>query len=63
MNNLKSSNWNTEFYARKVTSWVNNLTSDRRIFYYLSSATIMIYYQSVPEFQSKKFRMMVMKVQ
>ena len=22
MNNLKSSNWNTEFYARKVTSWV-----------------------------------------
>jgi hypothetical protein len=49
-------------------SWIglggfNNFSSDRRIFYYLTSANIMIYYQDVSEFQSKKFRMLVMKVQ
>ncbi len=51
------------------TGWVgigsnqSNTEVTPRLFYYLGSTNIMIYYQAVPEFQSKKFRMMVMKVQ
>ena len=41
----------------------NNTSVNTRVFYYLGSSNIMIYYSGISHFQSRAFRMMVMKVQ
>lgn len=51
------------------TAWVglagssNNSNEIAKVFYYLSSSSIWIYYQANSNFQNRAFRMMVMKVE